>query len=103
MLTHLLALLAQVAGDLHPLVFGSERVTVEDRRLHADQIDDATVLVLLPNRPLYRDGARAKPVANRIQVHLEVGAELVELVDEGNARNLVAIGLTPDRLGLRLD
>ena len=33
---------------------------------------------------------------------LEVGADAVHLVDEGDARHAVAVGLAPDRLGLRL-
>ena len=33
----------------------------------------------------------------------EIGADLVHLVDEHDARNAVFVGLTPDGLGLRLD
>ena len=33
----------------------------------------------------------------------EVRADAIHLVDEGDARNAVLVGLTPDRLGLRLD
>jgi hypothetical protein len=38
-----------------------------------------------------------------MQIHLEVGASLVELVHERDARNVVLVGLTPDGLALRLD
>ena len=34
---------------------------------------------------------------------MELGAGAVELVDEADARHAVAVGLTPHRLGLRLD
>ena len=34
---------------------------------------------------------------------VEVGAGAVHLVDEADARDVVAVGLAPDRLGLRLD
>ena len=34
---------------------------------------------------------------------VEVGADLVHLVDEADARNVVLVGLPPDLLGLRLD
>jgi hypothetical protein len=34
---------------------------------------------------------------------VEVGADAVHLVDEAHARDLVLVGLTPHRLGLRLD
>ena len=34
---------------------------------------------------------------------VEVGADLVHLVDEADARDVVLVGLAPDLLGLRLD
>ena len=34
---------------------------------------------------------------------VEVGADAVHLVDERDARDVVLVGLAPDRLGLRLD
>ena len=39
----------------------------------------------------------------RAQAHVEVGADLVHLVDEHDARNVVAVGLAPDGFGLGLD
>ncbi len=46
---------------------------------------------------------RAKPVDHRLHAAVEVGADPVHLVDVGDPRHVVLVGLTPDRLGLRLD
>ena len=42
-------------------------------------------------------------IDDRLDVGVEVGPGAVEFVDETDARNLVAVGLTPDGLGLGLD
>ena len=54
-----------------------------------------------------RDGADGRHDAELL-LHLldavvEVGAHAVELVDEGDARHAVLVGLVPDGLGLHLD
>jgi hypothetical protein len=46
---------------------------------------------------------RAGAVLDHLHAVEEVGADLVHLVDEDDARNLVAVGLAPDGFGLRLD
>ena len=78
------------------------RLFVEDGGLHGDEIDHALVLIFLADRPL--DGHRVDSEARleRRDVHREVGADLVHLVDEHDARHLVLVGLAPHRLGLRL-
>ena len=55
------------------------------------------------DRQLDRDGLRAEAVDHRLDGGEEVGAGAVHLVHEGDARNLVVVGLAPDGLGLRLD
>ena len=50
-----------------------------------------------------RHGVRAGPVLDHADALEEVGAGLVHLVDEHDARNLVAVSLTPDGFGLRLN
>jgi hypothetical protein len=40
---------------------------------------------------------------DHVDARVEVGARAVELVDEADARHVVAVGLTPDGLGLRLN
>jgi hypothetical protein len=49
----------------------------------------------------HRDGAEA--LADRVDAHVEVGADLVHLVDEREARHAVLVGLAPDGLALGLD
>jgi hypothetical protein len=46
---------------------------------------------------------RAEAVDHRLHALLEVGADAVHLVDVGDARDAVLVGLAPDGLGLRLD
>ena len=49
-----------------------------------------------------RDGLHAEAIADGFDAGFEVGADLVHLVDEHEARHVVAIGLAPDGFGLRL-
>ena len=46
---------------------------------------------------------RAEAVDHRLHATVEVGADPVHLVDVGDPRHVVLVGLAPDRLGLRLD
>jgi hypothetical protein len=62
-----------------------------------------TRLALDADRPLHHQRARREPLTDLLDHALEVGADAVHLVDERDARDVVAIGLPPDRLGLRLD
>ena len=92
----------QLGRDVDDLDVVAEVVAVVDR-LHLDQVDDALELVLAADRDLDRHGVRAEAVLDRVDAAPEVGAGAVELVDEAEARHAVAVGLAPDRLGLRLD
>jgi hypothetical protein len=74
-----------------------------DPLFHGDRSIDALELVLGPDREVHRDRRRAGAVLDHLHAVEEVGADLVHLVDEDDPRNLVAVGLTPDRFGLRLD
>ena len=56
-----------------------------------------------PIGKLDRNGLHAQAIADRLDALFEVGADLVHLVDEHDARHVVAVGLAPDGLGLRLD
>ena len=93
------------AGIVDPLVLLALRLLVEDGGLHLDEIDDAACAASSsPSGLLDRRPALA-PRRSRIDVdaHVEVGADLVHLVDERDARDVVLVGLAPDRLALRLD
>jgi len=46
---------------------------------------------------------RAETVDHRLHAAIEVRADAVHLVDVGDARDVVLVGLTPDGLRLRLD
>ena len=61
------------------------------------------MVLLLADGQLDRHRMGAEPVDHRLDRGEEVGAGAVHLVHEGDARNAVALGLAPDRLGLRLD
>ena len=66
----------------------------------------STTPVKSPSRPIgiwSTSGVGLEPVDDRLDIGVEVGAGAVELVDEADPRNLVAVGLAPDRFGLRLD
>ena len=47
-------------------------------------------------------GLAPRRLDDGVDGEVEVGAELVHLVDEADARHVVLVGLAPDRLGLRL-
>jgi hypothetical protein len=88
--------------DVDHVVLRPELVLVDDG-LHPDQVDDPDEVGLRADRELDRNGVRAQAVAHRLDAALEVRADAVHLVDEGDARDAVLVGLAPDRLGLRLD
>src|SRR6478609_4320052 len=102
-LAQLDALGLDVRRNRLPGVLRAERVVVEDRGFHPDQIDHADVQLFLTDGPLHRHGRDAQAVLHRIQIHLEIGAGLVELVHERDARNVVLVGLAPDRFALWFD
>ena len=97
----LLRLLEKLGRDLADVHLRAEVVGVRDR-LHLHEVDDAAVVLLLPDRDLDRHGRRAEPVDHRLNGLEEVGAGAVHLVDERDPRHLVLVGLAPNRLGLRL-
>ena len=70
--------------------------------VHLDQVDDALELTLRADRQLDRDDVGAEALLHRAHREVEVRTDLVHLVDEANARDVVLVGLAPDLLGLRL-
>ena len=74
-----------------------------DQRLHADEVDDALEVRLGTDRELHDERDRTEAVHDHVDAAVELGAGAVELVDEADTRHAVAVRLTPDGLGLRLD
>ena len=94
--------LLEVLGDLLVVELGAQLV-LPDERLVLDQVDDAYEVRLLADRDLDRQRVGAEPVAHGVDGVEEVRAGAIHLVDVGHARDVVLVGLAPDRLGLRLD
>ena len=67
------------------------------------EIDDPDEVGLEAVGQLDRDGMGLQPIANLGDAGGGVGAHAVALVDEGDARDVVLVGLPPDGLGLGLD
>ncbi len=106
--TVLVGLLDQVCRDLLDVVLGAHLdvtlgVASPGQRTHLDQVDDTLEAVLEPDRQLDDQRLRAEALDDGVDRVVEVGAQLVHLVDEADARHVVLVGLAPDRLGLRLD
>ena len=70
--------------------------------VHLDQVDDARELRLGADGQLDGHGLGAQAVDHGLHGGVEVGADAVHLVDVGDARHAVAVGLAPHGLGLRL-
>ena len=98
----LVGLLGELGGDLLVLELRPELV-LPDERLVLDHVDDADELVLLAQRQLDRQRMRAEALAHRLHGAEEVGPGAVHLVDVGDPRDAVLVGLAPHRLRLRLD
>ena len=98
----LIRLLHELGRDLADVHLGAEVVGPRDRP-HLDDVDDAAVRVLRADRNLDRHRLRAKAIDHRLDGLEEVRAGAVHLVDERDARDVVLVGLPPDRLGLRLN
>ena len=101
-------LVGHVGRDLLDLVLGAHGditlgVARPDQRAHLDEVDDADEVVLDADRQLDDERLGLELVDDRVDREVEVGAELVHLVDEADARDVVLVGLTPDGLGLGLD
>ena len=71
-----------------------------DESAHLDEVDDTAEVLLLADRQLHRNGARAEAVDHRLHGGEEVCAGAVHLVDERDPRDVVVVSLAPDRLGL---
>src|SRR5262245_18560971 len=98
-----LGLMEHVGRYVDVVIVGAEILVVPHHALHAHQIDDALELLLGADRKLDRYRLGAEPINDVLEALEEVRADLVHLVGEDDARDLVFVALTPDRFGLRLD
>ncbi len=104
----LVRLVDEVGRDRLDVVLGTQldvtlRVPAPGERTHLDQVDDTLEGVLEADWELDDQGLRAEALDDGLDREVEVSAELVHLVDEADARNVVLVGLAPDGLGLGLD
>jgi len=88
---------------LDRVVLALAHVVAPGERTTVDQVNDADEAVLGPDRQLQRQRLGLEPVDDRVDGEVEVRAELVHLVDEADARDVVLVRLAPHRLGLGLD
>ncbi len=96
-------LVLHAGWDLERLgALGAQVVGVDDRLL-AEQVDVALEVRLGADRQLDRNRPRAQARSDRVQRPIKVSSDPIHLVDEGDPRHPVAVGLAPDRLRLRLD
>ena len=95
---------SEVGRDLLDLVLLAHLgVAAPRERLHLDEVDDALEVVLGTDRELDDQRLRLEAVDDGVDGEVEVRAELVHLVDEADARDVVLVRLAPHRLGLGLD
>src|SRR5690606_10113678 len=77
-------------------------LAVPHQSLLLDEVDDADEVVLGTDRQLDDQRLRLEAVDDGVDGEVEVRAELVHLVDEADARDVVLVRLAPHRLRLRL-
>ncbi len=102
-MTPFVSLFLQLGPDRLAHPGGAQVFALVDPFFHGQQVDDAFQAVFGPDRKLHRHRLGTGTLGDHLDAVEEVGAGLVHLVDEDDARNLVAVGLTPHRFGLRLD
>ena len=105
LLMHLFCLGLELLGDgVEPLGVGHALVIcLEVPCLHGDQVDDAPELILGTHGQLGCDSVSAQTVLHGLDGMLEVRADAVILVDEGDGGDVVALSLAPNGLGLGLN
>ncbi len=77
--------------------------SVEVHGLHGDQVDEAFEGALEADRDLHEHGVAAELLGDLVADLERVGPDAVELVDEGDERDVVAAQLAVDRDRLGLD
>src|SRR6476661_7352776 len=100
----LLGLLLEVGRDvLDRVVLTLGGLAAPGEGLHREQVDDADEVGLGADGQLQDQRSRTEALDDGLDGEVEVRTELVHLVDEADARDVVLVRLTPHRLGLGLD
>ena len=94
--------LLQRRRDLDVFELDALRGIVPHDRLHLDQVDHAMEIIFRPDRDLHRDRIAFQAFADLLMHAQEIGADAIHLVDEGQPRHLVFVGLPPHGFRLRL-
>ena len=93
----------QIGRNVHHAELRPQLLTRPNDGLHFDEIDDTFEVGFLTDRNLNRHGVRRETVTHLGDCGFKIRARAIHLVDKGNARNLVLIGLPPNCFGLRLN
>ncbi len=105
-LDHLLAVglspLAQIGRNINHVEFRAQSFVAPDHGLHLHQIDDSLELVFGAHWNLNRYRTRLQAIDDGVDGAIEIGANAIHLVDEANTRNVILVGLAPNRFRLRL-
>src|SRR5699024_3002571 len=104
LLAVLLSLLLQVGRDLLDGRLGAcSNDAWPHQSLHLQQVDNTLEVVLSADRQLHDQRLRTETVNDGLHGVVKVRTQLVHLVDEADARDVVLIRLAPDLLRLRLN
>ena len=95
-------------GDRFDLELATVGRIVEDEQLHSDDIDDAAERIGRVRRPFAdrnqnRQRVGPQTLFDLLEHAFEVGTFPIELIDEGDSRDMVLVGLPPYGLALRFD
>src|SRR5208337_3070884 len=92
----------EVGRNFLVVVFRAQALVFPDDRLQAQEVDHAPEVGLRADRQLDADRTAADLGVDLLDAAVEVGADLVHLVDEHDARNPILVGLSPHSFRLRL-
>src|SRR5690606_23622871 len=92
-----------VSGNVDYIPGSPELVVMPEKSLHLDQVDDALEVAFRADRKLHRDRHGAQSGLDHFKAAEEVRADLVHLVAEDHARNMILLRLAPHGFGLRLN
>ncbi|GAD09533.1 hypothetical 66.3 kda protein in hag2 5'region [Gluconobacter frateurii NBRC 103465] len=96
------SLFLQVSWDFFVVELGAEFAAFPDDGAHLNEIDNTNEVFFSTDWQLQRNCNDVQLLFQRAESVVEVCTRTVELVDEDDARNVIAVSKTPVGLGLRL-